>query len=69
MPCTGHHSPARSIRDLDSKNGTAVGGTAVAGVLPLRDGDRIRMGSADLVFRELKRDRRTLTVTRAGKKK
>ncbi len=41
------------IRDLDSRNGTKVNGEAVAGELALSDGDVIRVGTTDLVFKRL----------------
>ena len=39
------------LEDLGSKNGTFVGPTRLAGLARLSDGDRIRFGSADVVFR------------------
>jgi len=39
------------IEDLGSRNGTAVGRTALAGPRRLEDGDTIRMGVARLTFR------------------
>lgn len=40
-----------TIEDLDSKNGTYVGGQRVAGTRPLSDGDQIRFGSVVVRFR------------------
>ncbi len=40
-----------TIEDLGSKNGTWVGESAVKGLQPLADGDRIRIGPLDLTFR------------------
>jgi DNA-binding winged helix-turn-helix (wHTH) protein len=40
-----------TIEDLHSKNGTKVGDCAVASPVPLRDGDRIQLGPAVLVYR------------------
>ena len=42
---------AARLEDLGSKNGTFVQGRRVEGVVPLRDGDAIRLGSVALVFR------------------
>ena len=39
-----------TIEDLGSRNGTFVNGRAAQGVLPLDDGDRIRVGTLELVF-------------------
>ena len=40
-----------TIEDLGSKNGTFVRGTRVTDPLPLSDGDAIRVGSVDVIFR------------------
>lgn len=40
-----------AIEDLDSKNGTFVGGERVTGQWPLSDGDQIRLGSVVVTFR------------------
>lgn len=39
------------IEDLDSRNGTFVRGARVDGLVPLEDGDAIRLGWARLEFR------------------
>src|SRR5262249_20779335 len=39
------------IEDLGSKNGTLRGGEKVSGASALADGDKLRLGSVDLVFR------------------
>ena len=39
------------IEDLASTNGTFVGGKPVTGLVPLEDGDTIRVGEATLTFR------------------
>lgn len=39
-----------TIEDLDSRNGTLVNGRAVVGVIELSDGDRVRIGTLELVF-------------------
>ena len=40
-----------TVEDLGSKNGTWAGQTAVISAVRLRDGDRIRLGSVELVVR------------------
>ena len=42
-----------TIEDLDSKNGTRVQGTRIAGKTPLADGDEIRVGVVRLLLRRL----------------
>lgn len=82
LPCSiDHHSVSRrhasitcsddgaAIRDLESKNGTALGGLTVEGSMPLRDGDRVQIGSVELTFSFERRDPATATVTRAGNRK
>ncbi|HEY4156764.1 MAG TPA: FHA domain-containing protein [Polyangiaceae bacterium] len=39
-----------SIEDLGSRNGVQIGGVLVQGLRELADGDRIRLGSQELVF-------------------
>ena len=39
-----------TVRDLDSRNGTMVGSELVRGDWPLKPGDMIRIGHAQLVF-------------------
>jgi DNA-binding winged helix-turn-helix (wHTH) protein len=39
-----------SLEDLDSKNGTLLGGRRIAQAVPLADGDELRIGPALLVF-------------------
>jgi len=39
------------IEDLGSRNGTSVGGEAIAKPRPLSNGDKIKVGAASLVFR------------------
>jgi len=50
-----------TLEDLGSKNGTFVNGTRVARPVRLADGDRIQVGRATLVFRELSQVRSTQT--------
>jgi hypothetical protein len=38
------------LEDMKSRNGVRVNGLAVHGSTPLRDGDRVRIGTQDLVF-------------------
>jgi DNA-binding winged helix-turn-helix (wHTH) protein len=45
--------PRATLEDLASKNGTLVNGEPVSGPRDLRDGDAIRLGSAQLLFRSL----------------
>jgi len=54
-----------TVEDCGSKNGTFLGGDRVVEAVRLRDGDRILLGSALLVFRSFPRDR-TSTATDAG---
>jgi DNA-binding winged helix-turn-helix (wHTH) protein len=54
-----------TLEDCGSKNGTFLGADRVVEALPLKDGDRILLGSALLVFRSFPRDR-TSTATDAG---
>lgn len=55
---------AASIRDLESKNGTFVGGIQVRDARELYDGDLIRVGSVELVFRRPRQEGTTLTMQR-----
>lgn len=52
-----------SIEDLGSRNGVAINGAKIEGRHPLRDGDRVRLGTQELVFhqggRASKRESRT----------
>ena len=41
-----------TIEDLDSRNGTFVEGRRLSREATLEDGDEIRLGSVELVFRE-----------------
>ena len=54
-----------TVEDCGSKNGTFLGADRVLEPVPLRDGDRILLGSALLVFRSFPKDR-TSTATDAG---
>jgi pSer/pThr/pTyr-binding forkhead associated (FHA) protein len=38
------------LRDLASTNGVRVNGRAIHGVQPLRQGDRVEIGSTEIVF-------------------
>src|SRR5581483_664336 len=42
-----------TLEDLGSKNGTFLRGRAVTTATPLVDGDRIRVGDCELIFRTL----------------
>lgn len=41
------------VEDLGSRNGVFVNGMGVRGAMPLRDGDRLRIGTQQLVFCEV----------------
>jgi len=55
---------AARIEDLGSKNGTFVRESRVAGGMPLRDGDGIRLGSVAMVFHRSEAGAPTETATR-----
>jgi predicted component of type VI protein secretion system len=42
-----------SVEDLGSRNGVQLAGQSIVGAAPLASGDRIRIGTQDLVFLEL----------------
>jgi DNA-binding winged helix-turn-helix (wHTH) protein len=52
---------AATIEDLGSRNGTAIGRTAIVAPRRLDDHDIIRVGTTALTFREWSRDRAPLT--------
>jgi len=39
------------LEDLGSRNGTFVNGKRAEGVVPLREGDVVRIGTVELIFR------------------
>ena len=43
-----------TIEDLESRNGTYVGGKRIAAPTALSNGDRIKIGAASLVFRSFR---------------
>ncbi len=45
---------AATIEDLQSRNGTYVGGLRIAQPTPLSNGDRIKIGAASLIFRSFR---------------
>ena len=45
------NSGEASLQDLGSKNGTYLHGTRLTGVASLTDGDQVRFGSVEVVFR------------------
>lgn len=53
------------VEDLESKNGTSVGGNRLAAPLPLRDGDRVAFGQALFTYRRA--DSSPSTVTQLGR--
>jgi hypothetical protein len=42
-----------TVEDLGSRNGVQVGGKPITGATPIQNGDRIRIGTQELVFLEL----------------
>jgi len=52
-----------TIRDLGSRNGTMVNGARVEDELELHDGDRVRLGSTELVFSRVVTPRRDVVST------
>jgi pSer/pThr/pTyr-binding forkhead associated (FHA) protein len=52
-----------SIEDLESKNGTTVGGQMVTARLPLHDGDGIQVGPILVVFHASASGPSTTTLT------
>jgi DNA-binding winged helix-turn-helix (wHTH) protein len=50
-----------AIEDLGSKNGTQVRGERISGAVELRDGDELRIGAIDVVFRATGRQSSTLS--------
>jgi hypothetical protein len=44
------HADGWAVRDLDSTNGVRVNGRRTNGVQPLREGDRVEIGSTKIVF-------------------
>jgi DNA-binding winged helix-turn-helix (wHTH) protein len=53
--------PRATIEDLGSKNGTRLNGEPVRGTRELRDGDAVRLGDVQLLFRTLPFDGSTAT--------
>ncbi len=54
------------LEDLGSKNGTYVSERRIEAVVELSDGDAVRLGSVNLVFRRLATGVSTATVTGSG---
>jgi pSer/pThr/pTyr-binding forkhead associated (FHA) protein len=52
------------LEDLGSKNGTLLNGEPVSGTRDLRDGDAIRLGPVQLLFRSRPFDGSTATEDR-----
>jgi pSer/pThr/pTyr-binding forkhead associated (FHA) protein len=50
------------LEDLRSKNGTWLNGDPVRGTHELRDGDEIRLGAVQLLFRSMPHGYSTATV-------
>jgi len=53
--------PEACVEDLDSKNGTSVGGRKVAAPHALRDGDLVRFGDALFTYRRVEPSPATIT--------
>jgi len=53
--------PRATLEDLGSKNGTCLNGERVWGTRELRDGDAVRLGEVQLLFRSLPFDGSTAT--------
>jgi DNA-binding winged helix-turn-helix (wHTH) protein len=53
--------PRATLEDLGSKNGTSLNGERVCGARELQDGDAIRLGDVQLLFRSLSFDGSTAT--------
>jgi DNA-binding winged helix-turn-helix (wHTH) protein len=53
-----------AIQDLDSKNGTYIGATRIDRTVDLKNGDRILVGPAMLIFRTRPDDDSTASATR-----
>jgi DNA-binding winged helix-turn-helix (wHTH) protein len=56
--------PRATLEDLGSKNGTSLNGEPVHGMRELRDGDAVRLGDVQLLFRSLPFDGSTATARR-----
>jgi hypothetical protein len=55
--------PEPAIEDLGSRNGVRVNGRRIEGPTALQDGDRIRLGTQELVFSVMQRDARSVRPT------
>lgn len=55
--------PSPLVEDLTSRNGVKVNGRKINGPTELRDGDRIRLGTQELVFTVVRSRRRELRPT------
>ncbi len=60
--CIVVKGPQAELEDLESKNGTFVGGDRLEGRRALDDGNEIRLGSVRLVYRRLHDSRPTATI-------
>ncbi|MFO0604350.1 MAG: FHA domain-containing protein [Polyangiales bacterium] len=54
-----------SLQDLGSRNGSRVNGRLTVGAVELADGDRIRLGTQELVFFRVRTDQRSTRATGA----
>ena len=56
-------SDGATVEDLESKNGTFIGGNTVAAATPLQDLDQLRVGSVTMVIRLLRGGDATETLS------
>jgi hypothetical protein len=52
-----------TVRDLGSRNGTYVNGERIEDDVELHDGDRIKVGTTEMIFSRVVKSRRTLSAT------
>lgn len=57
------HSEQAAVEDLGSRNGVRINGRKIDGVHPLKDGDRIRLGTQELVFSAVQKKGRAARPT------
>ncbi len=60
------HGSQGTLEDMESKNGTYVGGTRLSEPMPLSPGDEIRVGSVRLVWQGTRNESATDTYHAAG---
>ena len=52
-----------TLEDLESRNGTYVGGVRITGPVTVKDGDTVRFGNLSVVFRSLAIPASTVPMT------